>query len=141
MCVILSPASFRPLFGSHFLMNLFLFFFFWSHCAACGTLLPLPGIEPVPLVVQVWILNHGATREVLLFLNIASFLPFPRCYELSLPCCFSSVDPSSAEILQNSPLYPVYCLLSVSLHESVRPMRAGTLGFVHCCVPSTWNDA
>ena len=140
MCVILSPASFRPLFGSRFLMDLSLLFF-WSHYAACGTLLPLPGIEPVLLVVQVWVLSHGATREVLLLLNVASFLPFPRCSEPSLPCCFSSVAPSSTEILQNSPLHPVYCSLCVSLCESVRPMRAGTLVFVHCCVPRTWNDA
>ena len=95
----------------------------------------------MPLVVQAWILNHPATREVLLFLNIANFLPFPWCSEPSLACCFSSVAPSSAEILQNSPAHPLYCLLSVSLRESVRPMRAGTLVFVHCCVPSTWNDA
>ena len=27
----------------------FLFFFFWLLCEACGMLVPLPGIEPVPL--------------------------------------------------------------------------------------------
>ena len=26
--------------------------FFWPHCAACGVLLPQPGIEPMPPAVE-----------------------------------------------------------------------------------------
>ena len=30
----------------------FCFFHFWPHCAACGILVPLPGIEPGPTAVK-----------------------------------------------------------------------------------------
>ena len=32
--------------------------FFWPHQAAWGTLVPQPGIEPVPPAVETWSLNH-----------------------------------------------------------------------------------
>ena len=32
---------------------------------ACGTLVPPPGIEPVPLAVEAWSPNHWTTRELL----------------------------------------------------------------------------
>ena len=34
----------------------FLFFFFGQ--MACGTLVPQPGIEPMPTAVEAWSLNH-----------------------------------------------------------------------------------
>ena len=37
--------------------------FFWLHCTACWILVPQPEIKPMPLAVEVWILNHWATRE------------------------------------------------------------------------------
>ena len=33
-------------------------FFFWLQCAACGILVPWPGIEPVSSAVTVWSHNH-----------------------------------------------------------------------------------
>ena len=46
----------------------FFFFFFgllvWPHCAACGILVPQPGIEPVPPAVEAQSLNHWTAREV-----------------------------------------------------------------------------
>ena len=48
----------------------FLFFFlnekkfFWPHYMACGILISLPGIEPVPLAFEGWSLNHWTTKEV-----------------------------------------------------------------------------
>ena len=41
-----------------------IFFFFWPRCAACGILVPQPGIEPVPPAVEVWSPDHWTTREV-----------------------------------------------------------------------------
>ena len=38
-------------------------FFFLCH-PACGILVPQPEIEPVPLAVEAWSLNHWTTREV-----------------------------------------------------------------------------
>ena len=43
--------------------NFFSFFFFWSHCAACGNLVPWPGIEPGPRAVKAQSPNHWTTRE------------------------------------------------------------------------------
>ena len=41
----------------------FFFFFFGLCCVARGILVPQPGIEPAPLAVEVWSLNHWTTRE------------------------------------------------------------------------------
>ena len=40
---------------------------------ACGILVPQPGIEPTPLAVEAWSLNHWTAREVP-FLNWGGFL-------------------------------------------------------------------
>ena len=42
------------------------FFTFWSHCKACGPLVPWPGIEPVPPVVEMWSFNHWTAGKSLL---------------------------------------------------------------------------
>ena len=39
---------------------------------ACGILVLQPGIEPTPLAVEAWSLNHWTAREVL-FLNWGGF--------------------------------------------------------------------
>ena len=41
----------------------FFFFFFWLHCSVCGILVPGPGIEPTPLALKAWSLNHWTTRK------------------------------------------------------------------------------
>ena len=38
-------------------------FFFWPRLAACGILVPRPGIEPGPTAVKVWSPNDWPTRE------------------------------------------------------------------------------
>ena len=49
-----------------FILILFylIYLFFWLHPVACRTLVPKPGIEPMPSVVKVMSLNHWTTREV-----------------------------------------------------------------------------
>ena len=44
------------------ILILYIFFLFWSHHAACGTLVPQPGIELMPLV-KAQSLNHWTSRE------------------------------------------------------------------------------
>ena len=34
-----------------------------AHHVACRILVPLPGIEPMPHIVEVWNLNHWTARE------------------------------------------------------------------------------
>ena len=41
-----------------------LFSFFEHTRQARGILVPLPGTEPVPHIVEVWNLNHWTAREV-----------------------------------------------------------------------------
>ena len=41
-----------------------IFFFFWPHHAACGVLVPRPGIEPRHPAVETQSLNHWTAREV-----------------------------------------------------------------------------
>ena len=42
--------------------------------AACGILVPRPGIEPVPPAVEAWSLNHWTAREVPEFLMFQSLI-------------------------------------------------------------------
>ena len=39
---------------------------FWLYCAAHRILVPQPGIKPLALAVEVWILNHWTAKEVCL---------------------------------------------------------------------------
>ena len=48
------------------LLLLLLFYkkLFWLRHAACEILVPQPGIEPAPPVLEAWSLNHWTSREV-----------------------------------------------------------------------------
>lgn len=37
---------------------------FWLHHSACGSLVSLPGIEPMPTAVEAVSLNHWTAKEV-----------------------------------------------------------------------------
>ena len=45
------------------LFNFFFFLIFWPYRAACGILVPQPGIEPMPPPVEAQSLNHWTARE------------------------------------------------------------------------------
>ena len=54
---------------SNHLLTIFLeitvrLFFFWPHHAACGILVPGPGVEPGPSSVRAQSPNHWTAREV-----------------------------------------------------------------------------
>ena len=86
-CVPCSPAPFSTSWAPknifivlfhhnlrHCLFLFFLFFFFWPHHhVACRILVPLPGIEPMPLTVEACSPNHWTAREVPLFFFCLSF--------------------------------------------------------------------
>ena len=40
------------------------YFYFWPHHVARTTLVPQPGIKPMPSAVEAQILNHWTAREV-----------------------------------------------------------------------------
>ena len=47
------------------LLNYFSVDFFFQPCyVACGILVPRPGIQPMPLAVEAWGLDHWIAREV-----------------------------------------------------------------------------
>ena len=56
----------RPELGefSFIIINKEVFFFFWPYPAACGILVPWPGIELMSSALEVQSLNHWTTREV-----------------------------------------------------------------------------
>ena len=63
------PSKIFPLSYSFFFFNIFFwsivaFFFFWPCCTTCGILVPRPGLEPAPLILEAQNLNHWTTREV-----------------------------------------------------------------------------
>ena len=58
----------------------FSFFFLAPPCAACSILVPQPGIEPVPPVVEVQSPNHWTARD---FSRNLSFLWDATCWEIS----------------------------------------------------------
>ena len=41
----------------------FIYLFIWLHCAACGLLVPQPGIEPVPPALDAQSLSPWTSRE------------------------------------------------------------------------------
>ena len=47
-----------------FILKYILFIYFWPCCAACGTLVSQPGIEPVPPALQAQNLKCWIAREV-----------------------------------------------------------------------------
>ena len=38
--------------------------YIWPCCETCGILVPQPGIKPASPAVEMWSLNHWATKEV-----------------------------------------------------------------------------
>ena len=46
------------------------YFYFWPRCVACGTLVPWPGMKPMPPALAVWSLNHWIARKVTWFYEI-----------------------------------------------------------------------
>ena len=75
--------------------KIFLFNFnfnFWLHCAACGILVPQPGIEPVPPALEVQSLNYRSAKEVpsLLFLYSVLGIPYTSFKKYSSPSLSST---------------------------------------------------
>lgn len=52
------------------LMVYFKNFTFWLCHTVCGLLFPWPGMEPTVPALEVWSLNHQATREVFVFYSL-----------------------------------------------------------------------
>ena len=50
-----------------FYFILLFYFIFWPLSAACGILVPRPGIEPTPPALEAESLNHWTAREVPLY--------------------------------------------------------------------------
>ena len=62
----LLPSLFSSLFSTQLLgVFLLLFLFSFWPCAACGILVPQPGIEPMPLAVVAWVLTTGSPGKSL----------------------------------------------------------------------------
>ena len=62
--------------------------FFWPHRVACGILIPLPGVKPVPPALGARSLNHWTAREFPLFLS-----PFTIILNNPLEKCLLPVSP------------------------------------------------
>ena len=56
-------------------------YFFWLRHVAHGILVPRPGIEPVPPVLEVPSLNHWTTREVPTSYLLIALIP--QCFNTS----------------------------------------------------------
>ena len=57
----------------YIIFHFYLFIYFWPCSAACGILVPWPGIEPAPSAVKARSPNHWTTRELLhLFILLSS---------------------------------------------------------------------
>ena len=98
-----------------------IFFFFWSHRADCGILVPQPGINPRSGQWKAWSPNHwmdgqGIPESEILSFNIidqTSLLPQYVCggfhNEMMTSYATNSLnhptDPTSAPTLPNSPAY------------------------------------
>ena len=70
-----SVDGYESLGWNYFLSGLFVLFWFWPHCMACGILVPWPGIKPAPLALEAQSLNHWTTREVPLLKALLLYVP------------------------------------------------------------------
>ena len=68
-CRIILAEIAEPLFSTTHCSKcyMWIFFFFWLHCMACGLLVPWSGMEPMSPAVEAQSLNHWTTRETPLF--------------------------------------------------------------------------
>ena len=68
--------------------------FFLPHHVACSILVPPPGMEPLPLAVEAWSLNHCTAREFPItvvvcvitlksYMRLSLFFPFYASYSLT----------------------------------------------------------
>ena len=60
---MLSSPNYRLRYAE-WLLSARLWFLFWSYHAACGFLVPPPGIKPMPSALEAHSLNPRTTREV-----------------------------------------------------------------------------
>ena len=77
-----------------------LFFFFFGH-AACGILVPQPGIEPAPPAVEAWSSNYWTAREV----------PGVFLVRTSKPIFIFRISEATKLLLAAT-----FCFVSLSLH-------------------------
>lgn len=56
------------------------FFLLWLSPAGCGLLIPQPGVEPMPSVLEAQNLNHCTAREDSVTLFNLQYLPSLRCW-------------------------------------------------------------
>ena len=68
--------------SQHNCFYFYYFFIFWPHRAACGILVPQPGVRPGPPALEVWSLNHWTTREVPDLIVFNSLICTMRCPKL-----------------------------------------------------------
>ena len=78
---------------------------FWLHCAACGIIVPQPVIEPMPLDVEAWSLNHWTASKVPIW-YLLDQLPFILSF-LFLNVTFS-MRPTGTNLLNTSLCNAVY---------------------------------
>ena len=76
-----------------------LFFIFWPRCAARGILVPRPGIEPAPLALKAWSLNHRLLRKSLrwVFATVCTCSVSQLCLTLFNPM---GCSPPGASVLE-----------------------------------------
>ena len=93
---ILSFRSSCLLFSLSLFFCLFFFWGFFGPCfAACGILVPWPGIEPMPPAVEAWSLNRWTPGKSLLFSFLCLF-PHSFTFSTSLYTEFCELAYSSA---------------------------------------------
>ena len=67
-----------------FLKICFYLFIFYPSQAACGSLAPGPGIEPMPPAIEAQILNHWTAKEVS-FIYFKFYFIMVRAFNMSYP--------------------------------------------------------
>ena len=88
---------------------------FWPCPVACGILVPLPRIEPMPPALEAQSLNHWTTREVLIHCLYISFFACLSICQYLMSSIFvsflSHLFPSIQGIERESREHPHHCFL------------------------------
>ena len=114
--------------SSHSLVKLFvcLFLVFWSHRAACGILVPLPGIQLAPPAAKGRNLNHWTTREIPHFLLCVALCQISLSFLLGVHLLhLGTIQASQDDLIWRSltSLYPQRPFSQIRSHSRVLGIR------------------
>ena len=111
ICRICVLQIYFPSMWLAFSFSLWCLFLFLLHRAACGILVPWPGIKPMPPAVEARSLNHWTAREVPV---VSLKIPFNFDEVQLYPACIDTASVVLDSFFVSVKMFPAYCMYFIS---------------------------